>query len=168
MDDITLFIHRPGIEAPIELQVGGSLTPHELIARPEIGSLVIEIGIAADEILIFVEENASPLPKHIPITHGGAKHGSRLHMSRGHEVEVDIHFVGRTAKHNFPPGTRLRRIKDWAVQHFGLAANDAIEHVLKVEGSSEIPSPGWPLSALVRGHHCKVSLDLVPAKRVEG
>jgi hypothetical protein len=59
-------------------------------------------------------------------------------------------------------------VKEWAANHFGLAENDAIEHVLNLHGTQEAPSPGIPLASLLHHHHYKLAFDLVPAKRVEG
>lgn len=168
METITLFVHRHGAEAPIEINIAITATPADLLEHPQLLPIANGLDVEATEVCIFVDEDATPLSRHRPIGEGGVRHGSRVHLSRHHEVEVEVYFMHHVAQHRFPPGARVRRVKDWAAQHFQMAGNDAIEHVLQLHGSAEAPSPGTPLSVLVRGHHCKVEFDLVPAKRVEG
>lgn len=168
MEEIVLFVHRRGAEAPIEINIAVTATAADLMAHPEISPIIIALEAEAPEVCIFVEEEAAPLPRHLLLVECGVRHGSRVHLSHHHEVEVEVYFTHRVAHHRFPPGTRVRRVKDWAVLHFGMAGNDAIEHVLQLHGTADVPSPGTPLSALLRGHHCKLAFDLVPPKRVEG
>lgn len=168
LEEIIVFVHRDGVEAPVEIKIADTATAGDLLAHPAIGPFLVAIEIDVREVCVFVEEEAVPLPRHVPLAHRGGRHGSRIHLSHSHEVEVEVHFVGSTGSHRFAPGVRVRRVKEWAVQHFGLPGSDAIEHVLNLHGTSDMPSPGTPLSALLHGHSCRVVFDLVPAKRVEG
>ena len=167
MEELILFVHRAGVEAPVEISIASSATGAELLRHPQVAALADPDGSPLD-LVIFIEEEVAPHPHGKALGDGGVRHGSRVHVCRHHEVEVEVYFMRNVAHHRFSPGTRVRRVKDWAAQHFGLIVNDAADHVLHVHGSNEAPSPATPLSALLRGHHHKLAFDLVPAKRVEG
>ncbi len=168
MEEITVFVHRPGVPEPTEITISAALTVDGLLGRPELVEVVADLRVDGREVIVMVEEEAEPLPPFDPIGHRGVRHGHRIHLGHHQKVEVEIFFTHRSAHHAFPPGARVRRVKDWAATHFGLAENDAIEHVLNLHGSEETPSPGAPLSSLLRHHHHRLEFDLVPAKRVEG
>lgn len=168
MEEIVLFVHLRGTEAPVEITVAITATAADLLSRPQLNLPINGLEADAHSMCVFVEEESIPVQRDVPLVQGGVRHGSRIHLSRHPDVEVEIHFAHRSGHHRFPPGTRVRRVKDWAVQHFGLAGNDAIEHALQLHGTADFPSPATPLSALLRAHHQKVTFDLVPPKRIEG
>jgi hypothetical protein len=79
-----------------------------------------------------------------------------------------VNFLNKSSEETFPPGTRVRRVKDWAARKFRMDPKDAAEHVLQLCKSTERPPSDTPLQQLVTGHACAVCFDLVPEKRVEG
>lgn len=172
MEEIVLFVHRPGVQEPVEITIATAATVTDLLSHPAVVAVVAELSAGGRDVFVFVEEFEEPLPPVGPIGDHGVHHGHRIHLGHLRKVEVEIYFTHRVALHDFPPGTRVRRVKEWAAKHFGLAGNDAIEHVLNLHGTAETPSPGAPLSTLLRHHHHhhhhKLAFDLVPAKRVEG
>ena len=106
-----------------------------------------------------------------------------VHASvKGAGIEIDEEFIlfhdedddpiewhgDKRPHHSFSPGTRVRRVKACAVDHFKLAERDAAEHVLQVCGSTDRPPTDTPLHKLVKGGHCELCFDLVPDIRVEG
>jgi hypothetical protein len=167
MEELILFVHQPEVEVPVEVTIAADATGAELLRHPKINTLPILQGTLVD-VLVFLEEESVSHSHNKPLCEGGFRHGSRVHLSRHHEVEVEVYFMHHVTRHRFSPGTRVRRVKDWAAQHFGIVPNDAAEHVLHLHGSHQAPSPATPLSALLRGHQHKLAFDLVPAKRVEG
>ena len=89
-------------------------------------------------------------------------------MTRCRRIKTTVHFLDKTAEHEFAPGARVRAVKEWAVQTFKQSPKDAAEHVLQLCHSTERPSSDTPLHQLVQGHACDLCFDLVPEKRVEG
>lgn len=165
MADISLFVHVQGSVGLIELRVAPHLTAIDFLGLAEVSKA---IACLDGEILLYIDEAPAPVPRHGPLHEHGAKHGGRVHLVRCREIAVRVYYSGREILQPFAPGTRLKRVKEWAAKEFSLAAGDAIEHVLQVNGTNERPNAATPLSQLVGGHDCSVVLDLVPDKRVEG
>ena len=105
--------------------------------------------------------------RHEPVH--GLKHGSRVHVTRCHRIKTTVHFLDKTAEHEFPPGARVRAVKEWAVHTFKLSPKDAAEHVLQLCNSTERPPSDTPLAPTRRmATAATLCFDLVPEKRVEG
>jgi hypothetical protein len=163
MSQLIIFIqvhNRPGI-LERELSEGATLGDlHDALAAA---------GIQVDgETFIFIDESEHHQhgERHKPLA--GLKHGSRIHVSRCKRVKTTVHFLEKTAEEEFPPGARLRAVKEWAVRTFKLSPKDAAEHVLQICNSIKRPASDTPLQELVEGHICTLCFDLVPEKRVEG
>lgn len=161
MSNIIVFVQEHGVADAEELEIALSATFAELLAASKGRG-------PRDEILIFVDEAEEPVGMEVLIEHSGAKHGSRVHVSRCRHVEVTVHYEEKTEKHPFPPGAKVHRVKQWAVHKFKLAETDAAEHVLQICGGTERASGGTPLHALLTPGSCALCFDLVPEKRVEG
>ncbi|QOJ14013.1 MAG: hypothetical protein HRU75_04900 [Planctomycetia bacterium] len=127
------------------------------------------LGISVDaETLIFIDEAEDHIPQDRAERVRTLKRGCRLHVSRCRRIKTTVNFMQKTAEREFPPGARVKTVKEWAVRKFEMDPKDAAEHVLQLCGSTERPASDTPLVQLVRGHHCAVCFDLVPEKRVEG
>ncbi len=127
------------------------------------------LGITVDaETYVFVDDAEEHVPRDRHERVRGIKHGCRLHISRCRRIKTTVNFMHKTAERDFPPGKRVKAVKEWAVREFEMDPKDAAEHVLQICGSTERPPSDTPLIQLVRGHHCAVCFDLVPEKRVEG
>lgn len=98
----------------------------------------------------------------------GIKRGCRLHLSRCRKIAVSVNFLERTIDHKFAPGTRVRKVKAWAVEKLKLDPKDAGEHVLRICGTAREPATDTPLHELANERECSVCFDFVPVKRVEG
>lgn len=96
------------------------------------------------------------------------KRGSRVHLGHCRRIKTTVYFLDKTAEKDFPPGARLRAVKDWAVRTFALSPKDAAEHVLQICNSTKRPASDTALNELAEGPGCAVCFDLVPEKRVEG
>jgi hypothetical protein len=158
----------------IFVQVHGSPTivEAEISAAPTVGELHAILAGRGIEIVagtfIFVDEAELPLQgqHHEPVH--GLKHGGRVHVTRCRRIKTTVHFLDKTAEHQFAPGARVRAVKEWAAHTFNLSPKDAAEHVLQLCNSTERPPSDTPLHQLVRGSACELCFDLVPEKRVEG
>ncbi len=135
----------------------------------EIHDALAAAGIQIDaETVIYVDDAEDHLYGDRKAPAAGLKHGSRIHVTRCKRIKVTVNFLEKSAEESFPPGTRVRKVKDWAVRTFEMDPKDAAEHVLQLCKSTERPASDTPLQQLVQGHACAVCFDLVPEKRVEG
>jgi hypothetical protein len=151
---------RPGI-VEAEMSEGATLG--------ELQDALKTAGVPIDaETFIFVDESE----RHEEGDRGrrveGIKHGARIHVCRCKRIKTTVHFLSETAEHEFVPGARVRRVKEWAVHTFHMSPKDAAEHVLQICNSTKRPPSDTPLHELVEEHKCALCFDLVPEKRVEG
>lgn len=163
MSKIIAFIQVQGRTAPIEAEVPATATVGDIHDALEARGIKVEA-----ETFVFVddaEQHASP-GRHHPVH--GLRRGCRVHVSRCPRIKVTVNFAHKTAGREFPPGTKVRAVKEWAVREFGMSPQDAGEHVLQICQSTERPATDTPLVQLIRGHGCELCFDLVPEKRVEG
>jgi len=151
---------RPGI---VEAELAEAATLGEL------QDALKAAGVPVDaETFIFIDESEKHEEGDRVARVGGIKHGARVHVSRCKRIMTTVHFLNQTAEHEFAPGARVRRVKEWAVQTFHMSPKDAAEHVLQICNSTKRPPSDTPLHELVEEHKCAVCFDLVPEKRVEG
>ena len=158
----------------IFVQVHGSpkIVEAELSAAPTVGELHDALAGHGIEIVaetfVFIDDAEQPIQgqRHEPVH--GLKHGARVHVTRCRRIKATVHFLEKTAEHEFPPGARVRAVKEWAVHTVNLSPKDAAEHVLQLCNSTARPPSDTPLHQLVHGHDCELCFDLVPEKRVEG
>jgi len=162
MSEVIVFIHAHGRAEILEAELSAAVTLGELHeALAERDSLDAEAFIFIDE-----AEDHEQGERHAPLHR--VKHGSRIHVSRCRRIATTVNFLEMSKTHDFPPGTRVRAVKEWAVHSFEMKPKDAAEHVLQLCNSTERPPTDTPLNQLVRGHDCALCFDLVPEKRVEG
>jgi hypothetical protein len=151
---------RPGI---VEAELAETATLGEL------QDVLKAAGIPIDaETFIWVDESEKHEEGDRDRRVEGIKHGCRVHVSRCRRIKTTVHFLNRSAEHEFAPGARVRRVKEWSVHFFHVSPKDAAEHVLQICDSTKRPPSDTPLHELVEGHKCAVCFDLVPEKRVEG
>lgn len=159
----TIFIRSHELPAAIEVEIA------EAALAADLFEAIKHAGIAIDaDTVIFIDEAEAPhaMTPDLPAT--DLKRGSHVHVTKCKKIEVTINYLAETATHNFAPGSRVRRVKAWAVDKFKLSAHDAEEHVLQLCGTTRRPASDTPLNELTDGKTCAVSFDLVPEKRVEG
>ena len=163
MSKIIAFIQVQGRPGIFETEVSPTATVGEIHDALEAKGIKVEA-----ESFVFVDDAEEHLPRerHHPVH--GCKRGCRIHVSRCRRIKVTVNFTHKTAEREFPPGARVRAVKEWAVRKFEMSPQDAAEHVLQLCGSTERPATDTPLVQLTHGHSCSVCFDLVPEKRVEG
>ncbi|MBS0437102.1 MAG: hypothetical protein JSR75_19825 [Proteobacteria bacterium] len=96
------------------------------------------------------------------------KDGMRVHVGRCKKASVTVRFMGDTKSHEFPPASRIRRVKDWAVKEFRVAEAEAARHGLYIPGSEQELSADVHIGTLVQACTCGVTLDLLPTDRIHG
>src|SRR5437868_4328447 len=77
------------------------------------------VGIAFDaEAFIFIDEAEEHLhgQRQEPIR--GLKQGARVHVTRCRRIKTTVHFLDKAAESEFPPGARVRAVKEWAAHTF--------------------------------------------------
>jgi len=151
---------RPGIvevEIPTPATVG------------DIHDALKQLGIEIDkDMATFVDESERHEREDRQAEIENVKRGCRIHLTRCRKVDVTVHFLNKTIECVFPPGARVRAVKEWAVREFKINPTDAGEHVLQLCNSTKQPPTDTPLAELVQDRSCDVCFDLVPEKRVEG
>ena len=131
--------------------------------------LIAALGVEVDQdTFIFIDEEEEPLvhKHHEPLP--PIKRGCRIHVSKCRKIKVVVHFLDQTEERTFAPGTRVKKVKAWAVEQFKLTHHDAAEHVLQLCGSTDRPATDTPLHELTKAPVCSICFDFVPEKRVEG
>jgi hypothetical protein len=163
MSNQLIFIQVQGRPGILEAEISEAVTLGELHRALE------AVGVKVDAAeFIFIDEAEEPLRGEHHHSVADLKHGSRVHISRCKRIKTTVHFLEKTAEHEFAPGARVRAVKAWAVHTFKMNSKDAAEHVLQMCKSTKRPAPDTPLHELVEGHECRLCFDLVPEKRVEG
>ncbi len=163
MSNVLIFIQAYDQPDILEAEISAVATVGELHDALEV------LGVTVDaETFIFVDEAEEHEHKerHEPLRH--VRHGSRVHVGRCKRIATTVNFLDKSEAREFPPGARVRAVKEWAVHTFDLNPKDAAEHVLQLCNSPDRPTTDTPLHQLVHGHHCALCFDLVPEKRVEG
>ena len=163
MSKVIVFIQVQGSPGIIEAELEAEA------AAEAIEAAVINAGVAIPEgAFLFLDEDEAPRQRNHKGPVDGLKHGGRVHFTHCHTIKVMAHFLDRTSETSFSPGTRVRKVKAWAVAEFKLDHKDAAEHVLQLCNSSRRPPTDTPLHDLTERGQCSVCFDLVPEKRVEG
>lgn len=163
MAKVIIFIQIQGRPEILESELSEAATMGEL--HDALDGLGVQVG---PETLIFIDESEEHQhgERHHPV--GGLKHGARIHVCRCRRIKTTVHYLEKTAEHEFAPGRRVRAVKEWAVHTFRLNPKDAAEHVLQICKSTRRPASDTPLHELVEAPQCTLCFDLVPEKRVEG
>jgi hypothetical protein len=163
MPQSTIFVQLQGDARVIELAVAEGVTESEL------HKALSKAGVLIDpELFVFIDEAEEPVSREGNRPTPSVVHGARIHISRCRRIKATVHFLEKTIEGEFPPGTRVRKIKQWATHEFRLDHKDAAEHVLQICSSTKRPASDTPLHTLVEGNECAICFDLVPEKRVEG
>jgi hypothetical protein len=163
MTKLAVFIQVQGKPGIVDAEIPKSAKVGDLHDALKVLSIEID-----DDSEIFIDEadEAESKDRKSPIA--GLKQGARVHVTRCKKITVTVHFLDKTVDHRFSPGKRVRGVKKWAVEHFGINPTDAGEHILKLCNTTTQPPTDTPLAELVQGRECAVCFDLVPEKRVEG
>src|SRR5262249_10282292 len=155
MSKLIVFVQVQGRTGVLEAELPSSTTLGEL--HDALAAAGIKL---AAEPLIFLDDAEDPVAggRQDPVP--GLKHGCRVHVGHCKRVKTTVHFLEKTAEREFPPGVRVRAVKEWAVHTFKMNPKDAAEHVLQLCQSSDRPSSDTPLLQLVGDHGCAVCFDL--------
>ncbi|NTH81495.1 hypothetical protein G6K97_30595 [Agrobacterium rhizogenes] len=163
MDTITVFLQAHGRSELIEVLLGSTASVSELLEV--LAAAAIEVD---KDTHIFIGDSDEPLSKELAEILRDLKDGTRIHVTRCRHVAATVNYLEHSEEHRFPPGTRVRAVKEWAVRKFKIDPKDAAEHVLQLCNSTSRPSSDTTLQELTDNHTCSVCFDLVPEKRVEG
>src|SRR5438128_314243 len=110
MSKIVVFIQSHGGPGILEVELSPSCTLGEL--RGALAAAGIHVD---EETFIFLDESEEHLCGDLLDVIHGLKHGGRIHVCRCKRVKTTVHFLEKSAEHQFPPGVRVRAVKEWAV-----------------------------------------------------
>lgn len=106
----------------IQVQERPGIIEAEVIEEATIGDLraaIEAMGVALDaETHIFIDEAEEPLRGEHHHAVQGLKRGMRVHVSRCKRIKTTVHYLERSAEHEFAPGARVRAVKAWVVHTF--------------------------------------------------
>lgn len=170
MKNVDVFLQGPGFS---DIAV--------LSAKPDdtIGNVLSKLDQAEakeENLLVFIQDSFCPVDREVLVEEllplAADEKTLRplcLHVTQCRKVETVVRFNGEHKQRQFPPGAVVERIRRWAAcRAFGLAPQDAGEHVLQLQGSTSRPDRDTHVGVLTDGKSCSVAFDLVPNKRVEG
>ncbi len=163
MDSITLFIQTQG--SP---DIGELYVPNDVSESGLYQALAAAEALPSNEFGVFLDEAEEEILRDCDRPMACLKHGIRVHVVRCRRVSVSVNFNDCTIEREFAPGTRLQRVKAWAIRELKIDRKDATEYVLQQCDSTERPAGDTPLHCLVECRDCSVCFDLVPEKRIEG
>lgn len=126
-------------------------------------------GTDASDLTISVEDDDDDAHGHAThVKHLKKEHGVRVHLHRCKQVDVKVRFGAEVVHHKFRPATTVGRVRLWSGEKLGMAPGDIAEHVLQIAGTTEQPDVDAHIGTLTKCPHCEVTLDLVPAHRING
>ncbi|MFJ1562361.1 hypothetical protein [Streptomyces mirabilis] len=85
-----------------------------------------------------------------------------------HRLEVTVAYGGTEKPVKAHPATRVRKVREEAIEAFGIAPADAADLVLRLPGTTTDLRLTDPVGAIVPAGSCAVALDLVHAGRSQG
>jgi len=166
MSKIKVFLQGEGLKDVVIIEVPKDGSVKDLI------SAAIEIGVPKGEgeqvPAVYLEDSENPLNPECSIEKAGIGPRQHVHMHRNRKIEVTVTFNGLQKTREFPPSKTIGKVKKWAAKEFGMSKEDAVEHVLKISGSTDKPDEHTHIGALVSSPKSQLIFDLVPKVRVEG
>ena len=126
-----------------------------------------EAKLPDGELFFFVEENEVPIELDITVAASGLKHRGQAHCAHCRKVKVKVRYNGQPGEYEFPASAKVRRVEEWAEQHFNIPPADRAELILRLCGSEAEENGDVRLGKLA-GMHCEVCFDLGPKQRVQG
>ncbi|MDA7430898.1 hypothetical protein PGB28_20765 [Primorskyibacter aestuariivivens] len=131
--------------------------------------LISERHGANVDVHVFIEDAEDPSSDDACLADLGDPTGLKLHYHRQRRIEVCVTYNGEDECRLFPPSATIKRVKRWfAKNKFGMAKEEAGEHLLQISGTHERPHPGTHIGALAKCGCTKLEFDLVPDQRVNG
>lgn len=166
MSMINVFLQGEGLDEIIIVKV------HEGGFVKDLISAAIDKGVPKGDDrrlhALYLEDSSDSLNQELSLKEAGIGPQQHVHIHRCKIIEVTVTFNGLQKSKKFPPSKTVGKVKKWAVKEFGMSTEDAIEHVLKITGSTDKPDEHTHIGALVVYPECQLFFDLVPKVRVEG
>lgn len=144
-------------------------------ASDTVGAVVAKVATAQNRpdlpgMLVSLEDADEPL-------HAGTEvrdvlRGSRrcrVHLHRCHRVKVSIEYNGKSISDDFPPGSTVHRVLQWAVGKKGFnIEGDVHDLALQLAGTPKALEPHLHIGTLVQPATCTLALELVAKDRPQG
>lgn len=166
MSKIKVFLQGEGLKDVVIVEVSKDGFVKDLI------SAAIEKGVPEGDgeqvPAVYLEDSEDSLSSELSLEEAGIGPRQHVHMHRSPKIEVTVTFNGLQKSQEFPPSTTVGKVKKWAAKEFGMSKEDAVEHVLKISGSTDKPDEHTHIGALVPFPESQLLFDLVPKIRVEG
>lgn len=89
-------------------------------------------------------------------------------IHRCHEITVTVGYAGHDIELHVHPSTRVKDIRERAIEALKVDAGSAADLVLRLPGASEDLIASAPIGSCVPGNACAVTIDLIHAVRSQG
>src|SRR5262245_8966668 len=118
-----VFVQVHGKDGLVEAELPEGLTFEQM------RSVLDDLGIELDkDTFVFLDDDEEPLEGKRKEPLPPIARGARIHVSKCRRIKVTVHFLHMTEERAFSPGTRVKKVKAWAVEKFKLDGNGAAEH----------------------------------------
>jgi hypothetical protein len=166
MEKVKVFLQWEGHKDVVIVEVPENGSVKDLI------SAAIENGMPEGDgkqlPVVYLENSEESLNPEVSMEEAGIGPRQHVHMHRNQKIQVTATFNGLQKSREFAPSTTVGKVKKWAAKEFGMSKEDAVEHVLKISGSTDKPDEYMHIGALVLFPENQLFFDLVPKIRVEG
>ncbi len=123
-------------------------------------------GAKEEEIVILLEDDATPCDPTHPIKHH-FRHHDHIHCHRCGEVTVDFSYNNKVKSAKVPPSATGAKLIGLLPNLFGISEKDA--DGLRLEVSPEVfLAKTDHIGRFVSYPHCQISISLVPNVKVQG
>lgn len=143
---------------------GGAVTHPDLPGKTSLNEVVI---VEAEE-LVYRVDNGTVLDVEVSVEELFGEGPGHVLVHHCREIVITVAYTGREAVVKAHPATRVKMVREEALQALGLVGSSTADLVLRLPGSSEeIPAVN-PIGMLVPKGTCSLALDLVHLKRPQG
>jgi len=146
-----LFLHSEGGEDPeiVEAEAGA-----------KVRMLAVETGRDGK---VWVEEIDDEIDLDLTFEEAGIGHRHHVHRGRCHRVKVVVQFNATDFKHEYGPGTTIKKVYHWASgdKAADLSPEQKAKHVLALPGADHFLADGVHIGSLITPGTCEVTLNLM-------
>jgi hypothetical protein len=144
--------------------VGGAVTHPDLPGQTPLKEVVV---IEVEDVVYRVGDN-TVLDVEVSVEELFGEGPGHVLVHPCREIAITVAYTGREAVVKAHPATRVKKVREEALQALGLVGSSTADLVLRLPGSSEELPAVNPIGMYVPKGTCSLALDLVHLKRPQG